>query len=86
MNDQEKLQRIAEWDRVYRQGKCPKCQIAFRWPPKVRQTSRAACPKCGEKLQATTHLLRWTWEFVSFVPDYYSDIDGIYLEREQVKK
>lgn len=45
------------------QGKCPTCKIAFRFHPR-REVSRlkdAYCPRCGTKLQATTHLIKWPW-------------------------
>lgn len=45
----------------YRQGKCPKCKIAFRWPTKDRPLKLAHCPRCNEKLQPTTRFLLWPW-------------------------
>ena len=44
-----------------RQGKCTRCRLAFRWPAKWLPLWKAHCPKCGERLQATSHLLTWPW-------------------------
>ena len=46
-----------------RQGKCPKCKVAFRWPAKDRPLYLAYCPRCKHRLYPTTHLLRWPWVF-----------------------
>lgn len=47
----------------HRQGKCESCKKAFRWPIDFMRLKDAYCPLCGNKLQATTHLLRWPWIF-----------------------
>lgn len=44
-----------------RQGKCLICKIAFRWPIKLMRLKDAYCPRCGDKLVSTNHLLRWSW-------------------------
>lgn len=49
-----------------RQGKCLRCKLAYRWPfrvgARVMRLKDAYCPKCGDKLLSTNHLLRWTWK------------------------
>ena len=51
-----------------RQGKCTRCRVAYRWlyrqgciGARIMSLSDAYCPKCGDKLVPTTHLLRWKW-------------------------
>lgn len=49
-----------------RQGKCPTCKIAYRWPGRHSSAGRVRlkqsyCMKCGTRLRATTHLLQWPW-------------------------
>lgn len=43
--------------KAFRQGKCSKCWIRFKWPAeKGRELKKAFCPECGNKLERTTHL------------------------------
>jgi len=48
-----------------RQGKCPPCRVAYWWVKcpgfRLIPLNQAYCPGGGEKLQATTRLLRWQW-------------------------
>jgi uncharacterized paraquat-inducible protein A len=44
-----------------RQGKCDRCKVAYRFV-KPKRLRDAACPKCGDKLQAITYTLkRYPW-------------------------
>jgi len=45
-----------------RQGKCPNCKVAYRWPAIIMPLKMAYCPNCGTKLIPTTHLLKWPWK------------------------
>ena len=39
-----------------RQGKCTTCNIRWTWEYHLVPVSRAYCPRCGNRLQATTHI------------------------------
>lgn len=40
-------------------GRCWGCNVVFRWPEgRDRRLRGAWCPRCGAKLQQTTHLAR----------------------------
>ncbi len=47
------------------QGKCPKCQIAYRFSS-PRDLKDAYCPKCGTKLSRTTYLYKGEWRDVNY--------------------
>lgn len=40
----------------YRQGRCRPCNVVYYWPGNLGPLKAAHCPKCGEKLSATTRL------------------------------
>lgn len=48
-----------------RQGKCPKCQIAFRFDC-PRDLKDASCPLCGTKLTRTTYQFSGEWRDVNY--------------------
>lgn len=47
----------------YTQGKCPWCQVAFRFACPARLKD-AYCPDCGTKLVATSYLFKGEWRTV----------------------
>lgn len=47
------------------QGKCSKCQIAYRFSS-PRDLKDAYCPKCGTKLSRTTYLYKGEWRCVNY--------------------
>ena len=43
-----------------KQAKCTKCKVRFVWKREIRlKKPPALCPLCGERLESTTHLLRF---------------------------
>jgi uncharacterized paraquat-inducible protein A len=47
------------------QGKCLKCKVGVRFDHPARLKD-AYCARCGTKLRATTHLLKWPWEYQAY--------------------
>jgi len=42
------------------QGKCPACNVAFRWTARVK-VREAFCPNCGGKIVATSKFFKGPW-------------------------
>jgi DNA-directed RNA polymerase subunit RPC12/RpoP len=55
------------------QGKCIKCKIGKRLNQDI-SLKNLYCKKCGGKIYATTHNLRWTWEEVDRVKVRYDKV------------
>lgn len=62
------------------QGRCKRCEVAYRWPGSWGKLREAYCPECGTKLSRTTGQYAGPWIYLERSAQLVS---GLRLARER---